>query len=167
MCIRDRAMLEMGFINYGVVTKVIAEQLGTRVNVPSHQSTPQPVFSNGNTPGSTPMNNNAPLNSFTAAPAPIQQPQPQQPVAPPPMMFNAPPAAGFGFSPPSNGVPFMPGPMPIANGGPRINFVKLSALPQKQQEMIKQVLQLPADQIRLLPSDQIAMVENFKREYLM
>ncbi|CUS20698.1 LAQU0S01e12596g1_1 [Lachancea quebecensis] len=179
-----QALLEMGFVNYSVVTKVIAEQPASRAHALPIPNNPQSIYSNGSTPGTTPMNNSAPLNTFTA---PVQQPQPQQPApapaAAPPMMFNAPPAPAFGFNGAAAPAPFMPAPMgapmgapmappivppmPVANGGPRVNTMKLAALPQNQQDMIKQVLQLSPDQIRLLPPDQIAMVENFKREYLM
>ncbi|SCU90155.1 LANO_0D07778g1_1 [Lachancea nothofagi CBS 11611] len=185
----SQAMLEMGFINYNVVTKVIAEQPGARSQSPNQQNSTAQVFSNNNTPGTTPMNSNAAMNTYTA---PVRQPQPQlQPqVQPPlqtlpqpplqslqqtqlqppqvtPMAFSPPQQHGFGYNTAPNVVPFAASPMPVKAAGDRVNMMKLAALPQQQQDMIKQVLQLTADQIRLLPPDQVAMVENFKREYLM
>ncbi|SCW00964.1 LAFE_0D02036g1_1 [Lachancea fermentati] len=155
-----QAMLEMGFINYNVVTKILTEQQSKVFSPPVQNNST--VYSSGNSQNSTPISNNTvPLNSYVAPPQPLAQPPQQQ--APQTMGFNAP---SFGFtqaSPP----PFFAPLAPVNNGTPQINMVKLSSLPQQQQDMIKQVLQLPADQVRLLPPDQIAMVENFKKEYLL
>ncbi|SCU77816.1 LAFA_0A03510g1_1 [Lachancea sp. 'fantastica'] len=166
-----QAMLEMGFINYGVVTKVIAEQAGTQTQSPNVINGAAEVYSRGNTPSSTPMNGNAPLNSSTM---PLGQSQLQQPSMMGNSAYSVPPPqqqqqqmGGFGASMPRSHAPFTPPQVPVKPEGNRINMVKLAAVPQQQQDMIKQVLQLTADQIRLLPPDQVIMVENFKREYLM
>ncbi|CEP63593.1 cleavage polyadenylation factor subunit PTI1 LALA0_S08e06150g [Lachancea lanzarotensis] len=169
-----QAMLEMGFINYGVVTKVIAEQAGTQAQSPNVINGATEVYSRGNTPSNTPMNGNVPLHASTG---PLGQPQLQQPSmmgagavysAPPPQQQQQQQQMGnYGMNMPRSHAPFTPPQIPIKSEGTRINMVKLAAVPQQQQDMIKQVLQLTSDQIRLLPPDQVTMVENFKREYLM
>ncbi|SCU78554.1 LAME_0A04874g1_1 [Lachancea meyersii CBS 8951] len=170
-----QAMLEMGFINYSVVTKVIADQNGSQSQPPSlPNSTPQ-VYSGINT-NTTPMNGNAPLNIYTVPlgqPQPLAQPlpQPQPSSLAGPNVFSPPPqqqqTGGFDYKMVPNNASFATNAVPMKTGDNRVNMVKLAALPQNQQDMIKQVLQLTADQIRLLPPDQVTMVENFKREYLM
>ncbi|SCU83006.1 LADA_0C09164g1_1 [Lachancea dasiensis] len=179
-----QAMLEMGFINYSVITKTMAEQAAPSAQSPANiqNKTPQ-GFSNGNTPSSTPMSNNAPLNTYSAS---LRQPQPQPaalPTTAAPMTFNPTPATfqqvqpappvsqpqqpSFGYNAVANGSQFTNNAAPTKIDSNRINMIKLAALPQQQQDMIKQVLLLTPDQIRLLPPDQVLMVENFKREYLM
>ncbi|SCV00523.1 LAMI_0G05600g1_1 [Lachancea mirantina] len=153
-----QALLEMGFINYPVVTKVLTEQQTVK-NSPQVSTDSAPLYSNGNTPNATPVpTGNVPLNSFSG-PAPVvdnlqQQQQPQQP-------FNYPQPA----APQAPVIPPMSA--PIMGSQPQLNYAKLSTLPQQQQDMIKQVITLPMDQISLLPPEQVAMVDNFKKEYLL
>lgn len=49
----------------------------------------------------------------------------------------------------------------------QIDNTKLQKLPENQQEMIRQVLQLTDDQLKQLPAEQRSMVENLRREYLL
>lgn len=53
------------------------------------------------------------------------------------------------------------------NAKPQIDNTKLQKLPENQQEMIRQVLQLTDDQLKQLPAEQRSMVENLRREYLL
>ncbi|CAI4519237.1 BDN_1c_G0021400.mRNA.1.CDS.1 [Saccharomyces cerevisiae] len=189
-----QALLEMGFIDYSVVTKVLKSQVGEAPsllssNNTSNSNTPVSVIRN-NTPLHVPSNevsnnpNNMPLN--VAMPMPMSTP----PFIPLPLQQQQP----FGFAPPG---PFMPpaeGPsmgQPVlanqlgqvqqqnisstegpsnankANDSGTINMAKLQLLPENQQDMIKQVLTLTPAQIQSLPSDQQLMVENFRKEYII
>ena len=188
-----QALLEMGFIDYSVVTKVLKSQVGEgpsllSSNNTSNSNTPVSVIRN-NTPLHVPSNevsnnpNNMPLN--VAMPMPMSTP----PFIPLPLQQQP-----FGFAPPG---PFMPpaqGPsmgQPVlanqlgqvqqqnisstegpsnankANDSGTINMAKLQLLPENQQDMIKQVLTLTPAQIQSLPSDQQLMVENFRKEYII
>ena len=53
------------------------------------------------------------------------------------------------------------------NAKPQIDNTQLQKLPENQQEMIRQVLQLTDDQLKQLPAEQRSMVENLRREYLL
>lgn len=219
----SQALLEMGLINYDVVTKVIQKRSSTNLNPMINPGINRPVSvsnsnsgsnsnsaSNNNSVTGTPsMNNNyqTPINTMpiptTAAnnvpmnpsmqprlqnntmgmnvpmgmpPPPFQQQQPQQN-----FMNNRSPMPPFMPQPqpqPPVPPPFMQQPqqpqhpMPVVPAPPapnaiNINMVKLNQLPENQQQMIKQVLSLTTDQVKLLPPDQQAMVENFKKEYLL
>ncbi|AJR95540.1 Pti1p [Saccharomyces cerevisiae YJM1208] len=188
-----QALLEMGFIDYSVVTKVLKSQVGEAPsllssNNTSNSNTPVSVIRN-HTPLHVPSNevsnnpNNIPLN--VAMPMPMSTP----PFIPLPLQQQP-----FGFAPPG---PFMPpaqGPsmgQPVlanqlgqvqqqnisstegpsnankANDSGTINMAKLQLLPENQQDMIKQVLTLTPAQIQSLPSDQQLMVENFRKEYII
>ncbi|CAD6627238.1 BAH_G0021090.mRNA.1.CDS.1 [Saccharomyces cerevisiae] len=188
-----QALLEMGFIDYSVVTKVLKSQVGEAPsllssNNTSNSNTPISVIRN-NTPLHVPSNevsnnpNNMPPN--VAMPMPMSTP----PFIPLPLQQQP-----FGFAPPG---PFMPpaqGPsmgQPVlanqlgqvqqqnisstegpsnankANDSGTINMAKLQLLPENQQDMIKQVLTLTPAQIQSLPSDQQLMVENFRKEYII
>lgn len=220
-----QAMLEMGFINYNVVTKILSEQQQTN-SLPISTSTTK-VFSpqinnnqqlyssnksvgnNGNNGASidagvgnistrngsnsnstsannTPRNNSATPISFVPQPQPQFVPQfgfppsipgmsPPVPNMPPAIPNMSPPIPVMPpFMPPTvPGIPAMPmnnGAMAINNSGVGsgvINIAKLNSLPQQQQDMIKQVLQLTDEQVRLLPLEQKSMVENLKREYIL
>ncbi|KOG99644.1 cleavage polyadenylation factor subunit PTI1 [Saccharomyces eubayanus] len=183
-----QALLEMGFIDYSVVTKVLKSQTSEVPSMLSSNNT-----SNSNTPmggirNNTPLHvssndvnnhaNNMPVNM--GMPMPMATP----PFIPPPLQQQP-----FGFMPPG---PFMPptqGSVPMnqpslvqqqsintaeapsgaskdsSNG--TINIAKLQLLPENQQDMIKQVLTLTPVQIQSLPSDQQLMVENFRKEYIL
>lgn len=188
-----QALLEMGFIDYSVVTKVLKSQVGEAPsllssNNTSNSNTPVSVIRN-NTPLHVPSNevsnnpNNMPLN--VAMPMPMSTP----PFIPLPLQQQP-----FGFAPPGSFMPPAQGPsmgQPVlanqlgqvqqqnisstegpsnankANDSGTINMAKLQLLPENQQDMIKQVLTLTPAQIQSLPSDQQLMVENFRKEYII
>lgn len=156
-----QALLEMGFINYNVVTQVLKQKQGGN-------GFGSAVSSSSNTP----VNHNMPMPVPLPMPPPFVPPQQQQ----------APPAP-FGFVPPP--IPFMP-PTPAIGTPPppmmampqlapqsqhppqaNINIGKLQALPQNQRDMIKQVLKFTDEQVRVLPPDQKTLVENLKKEYIL
>ena len=187
-----QALLEMGFIDYNVVTKVLKSQIGETPSMLSSNNT-----SNSNTPISV-IKNNTPLhvsssdvsNNHNNMPVNIGMPMT---MSTPPFIPLPPQQQPFSFVPSG---PFMPpaqGPMGqptlvnqpnqmkqqnasstealsnrnIGSDSGTINMAKLQLLPENQQDMIKQVLTLTPVQIQSLPSDQQLMVENFRKEYII
>lgn len=162
-----QALLEMGFINYNVVTQVMKKQTrgnGFMNSVSNNDNSNNNSSVNSNS--NTPLNQNtAPLNNM---PMPMSMAPPFVPSLPQPQLQRPP----FGFVPPP--MPFMP-PTPTMNMPPTIvqpqtggiNMIKLQALPQNQREMILQVLRLTDDQISVLPVDQKSMVANLRKEYIL
>ncbi|AMD22348.1 HGR009Cp [Eremothecium sinecaudum] len=154
-----QALLEMGFINYEVVTKVISEyQQQPPQNTPRQSSTPTNYIPQPGMPSlSGTLNMIHPqmvgtphhpaqitTNQFmmTQAPTPIsQQPQQQQ--------HNTQPC------------------IPTQQSTLKLNESKLNALPKDKQDMIRQVINLPHDQIRLLPPEQINVIDSLRKEYLI
>lgn len=145
----SQALLEMGFIDYGVVTEVM-KQGGYNDNASSQQPlqpAQQQNFNNmppaamgmgmGMGMGMNMNMNPTGMNTLAPAPAPVHvvQPAPQPPVVVPPSQ-------------------------------PQINMIKLQAAPDNQREMIKQVLALTDAQLGQLPANQRTMVDNLRREYL-
>lgn len=172
-----QALLEMGFINYNVVTSVLKGQprgtSGLFNTTPSNGANNSNNNSTVNSNPNTPLNvNMAPLNSMAMPmPAPFVPPMVQQQqmppfgFVPPPMPFM-PPNPAMNLSPPNPPI-VMPQPTIIQNNPGRINMSKLQALPQNQRETIETVLKLTDDQIQALPANQKAMVENLKKEYTL
>ncbi|CAI4062637.1 hypothetical protein SKDZ_07G3990 [Saccharomyces kudriavzevii ZP591] len=188
-----QALLEMGFIDYSVVAKVLKSQTSEAPSMLSSNST-----SNSNTPMGG-IRNNTPLhvpsndvnNNVNNMPVNVTMPMPMStpPFIPPPLQQQP-----FGFVPPGS---FMPPAQPPSmrqsvlmnqpsqiqqpdlstteapshgskgGSGGTINIAKLQLLPENQQDMIKQVLTLTPVQIQSLPSDQQLMVENFRKEYII
>ncbi|AET41175.1 cleavage polyadenylation factor subunit PTI1 Ecym_7345 [Eremothecium cymbalariae DBVPG len=140
----SQALLEMGFINYEVVTKVISE----------HQ--PQPAQN-------TPRQSTTPIN--------FMQPQiiPHMPAI---LNMMHPQMMGTPHQPTQQaGNQFMIGQTPTPISQPaqplRINEPKLVILPRAKQDMIRQVINLPQEQVRLLPPDQVSVIESLRKEYLI
>lgn len=143
----SQSLLEMGFFTEEVVTNVLKTiNLGdvtSSSNSPSISNTPSQSYDNIHT-NPTPSvsatdNNNLPPNS------------------PPPAVFQ----------PYNAAAPTQASAPPTSNNGMSINETKLQALPQNQQDMIRQVLTLTDEQLSQLPVDQQTMVQNLRKDYLI
>lgn len=154
-----QAMLEMGFIDYDIVTQVMKDittgDSGTGavagVAAVSGQTSSSNETSSHGTPIMGPYANATPTMPMVG-----MAPQPPAPMGMnmmPPMQFM-PPQPQFGFPP-----------QPVNPQG-KINMIKLQQLPENQREMVRQVLKLTDDQITALPEQQKTMVTNLRNEYL-
>lgn len=181
-----QALLEMGFINYNVVTNVLKGQPKNDTTVFHSNTTNGTGNSNSNSvnnsSSNTPLYANSNVASLSSVPVPAAfvPPMPQHAqrppfgFVPPPMPFM-PPNPVLGMAP-SNPMMRMSPPHPVINmpqstvaqnSSGRINMAKLQALPQNQRETIETVLKLTLDQINALPANQKSMVENLKKEYTL
>ncbi|CDH13584.1 related to Protein PTI1 [Zygosaccharomyces bailii ISA1307] len=158
-----QALLEMGFINYNVVTQVLKQRQGGNG-----------FGSAVNSSSNTPVNHNIPMPVPMPIPPPFVAPQQQQQQAPPAPFGFVPPPMPFMPSTPAIGTPPPPmmtmpqlAPQPQQPPQTGINLGKLQALPQNQRDMIKQVLKFTDEQVRVLPPDQKTLVENLKKEYIL
>lgn len=141
-----QAMLEMGFIDYEIVTQVMKDT--TTGNTSSNETS-----SHG-----TPIT--GPYSITPTMPMVGMVPPPPAAMGMPPMQFMPPPPPPQQF-----GMPPMPPQQPQPQQG-QINLAKLQQLPENQREMVKQVLKLTDDQIAALPEQQKTMVTNLRKEYL-
>ncbi|KAL3231708.1 Protein PTI1 [Nakaseomyces bracarensis] len=138
-----QAMLEMGFIDYDIVTQVMKDVTmgGSSSNETSNRGTPTIPQYNNITP-------TMPMVGMVPPPMNVM----------PPMQFM--PQQHFGFPPPVQA--------PQVQSPPQrqVNMVKLQQLPENQRDMVKQVLKLTDEQIAALPEQQQTMVTNLRKEYL-
>ncbi|EJS43542.1 pti1p [Saccharomyces arboricola H-6] len=188
-----QALLEMGFIDYSVVTKVLKLQTNEASSMLSSNSTSTSNTPMGGVRNNTPLH--VPSNEANNNPAnmPLHVTMPM-PMSTPPFIPPSLQQQPFGFVPPGSFMPPVqapsmgqsvlmnqpnqiqqqnvgtteapPGASKDGNNG-TINMEKLQLLPTNQQDMIKQVLTLTPVQIQSLPSDQQVMVENFRKEYIL
>ncbi|AAS54498.2 AGR009Cp [Eremothecium gossypii ATCC 10895] len=140
-----QALLEMGFINYEVVTKVISEYQPLQTQNTMRQPVPPVNFAQ---PPAMPHMSTM-LNMMHPQMMATPHQASQVPTTGPFIIGQAPP------------------PMTQQSQPMRLNETKLNALPRAKQDMIRQVINLPQEQIRLLPPEQVTVIENLRQEYLI